>query len=115
ADRLAGFVAHLENPAEFNRPHRVPSLAADEPGYCSDGGYWRGGVWPPTQYMVLRGLTRTGHHDLAHDIACNHVDCVTRTFRDTATLWENYAPERAAPGNPARPDFVGWAGIGPVA
>jgi len=51
--RLSRFVAHLENPKEFKRPHRVPSLSFDHALYQSDGGYWRGGVWPPTNYMIL--------------------------------------------------------------
>lgn len=114
-DRLAQFVSHLDDPRKFNRPHRVPSLAADQQGYTADGGYWLGGVWPSTQYMILRGLLHTGHEQLAHEIALNHVDNVTRVFTETGTLWENYAPERAAPGNPARPDFVGWAGVAPIA
>jgi hypothetical protein len=37
-ERLAGFVGHLEERAEFNRPHRVPSLAADHPDHQVDGG-----------------------------------------------------------------------------
>ncbi|MEX0654853.1 MAG: trehalase family glycosidase [Phycisphaeraceae bacterium] len=115
ADRLERFVAHLEDPAQFNRPHRVPSLPADERGYHPAGNYWCGGIWPSTQYMVLRGLTQVDQHRLAHDIACNHVDNVTRVFQETGTLWENYAPEAAAPGDPAKPDFVGWAGLGPIA
>jgi hypothetical protein len=113
-ERAERFIAHLENPAEFNRPHRVPSLSADDPGYRADGDYWRGGVWPSTQYMVLRGLTAMGRDALAYDIALNHVDNVTRVFEQSGTLWENYAPESAAPGNPARPDFVGWGGLGPI-
>lgn len=113
--RIDRFVAHLDDPTEFNRPHRVPSLAASHPAYSADGDYWCGGVWPSTQYMVLRGLTRVGFDALAHDIARNHVANVTEVFENTGTLWENYAPESAAPGKPARRDFVGWGGIGPIA
>lgn len=113
--RLEDFVAHLENPETFDRPHRVPTLAADHPEYQADGGYWRGGVWPPTNYMLLRGLTYAGFHDIAHDIARNHHRNVVEVFEQTGTLWENYAPESAAPGQPAKPDFVGWSGLGPIA
>lgn len=88
--------------------------ARPAPAYRADGGYWLGAIWPSTQYMVLRGLGRAGRDDLAHAIACNHVANVTKVFEQTGTLWENYAPESAAAGNPARRDFVGWAGIGPI-
>jgi hypothetical protein len=113
--RLERFVAHLDDPRTFNRPHRVPSLAANHPRYRAVGDYWCGGVWPSTQYMVLRGLTAVGHDPLAHAIALNHVGNVTRVYEETGTLWENYAPESAAPGDPARRDFVGWGGVGPIA
>ena len=114
-ERLARFVAPLDDPKKFRRPHRAPSIPADDPAYAPHGNYWCGGVWPVTQYMLLRGLTQTGFDQLAHDMALSHVDNVTRVFEKTATLWENYAPERAAPGDPARPDFVGFSGIGPIA
>jgi glycogen debranching enzyme len=114
-ERVAPFVGHLEDPAGFGRPHRVPSLSADHPEYDPGGGYWLGGVWPPTNYMVLRGLDRAGYHDLAHGISREDLDRVVRVFGDTGTLWENYAPERAAPGNRAKGDFVGWSGLAPIA
>ncbi|MCA9873320.1 MAG: hypothetical protein KC441_06685, partial [Anaerolineales bacterium] len=31
------------------------------------------------------------------------------------TFWENYAPESAGPGEPSKPDFVGWTGLSPIA
>jgi glycogen debranching enzyme len=114
-DRLDRFVGHLRNPALFNRPHRIPALAADHPKYTGDGGYWCGGVWPSTNYMVLRGLTQNGYDDLAYEIGLNHVNEVVKVFQSTGTLWENYAPESAAPGQPAKGDFVGWGGLGPIA
>ncbi|MEX0777942.1 MAG: trehalase family glycosidase [Phycisphaeraceae bacterium] len=114
-DRLPRFLAHLADPARFNRPHRVPSLPADDPAYAPHGNYWCGGIWENTNYMVLRGLSLVEHDDLAHEIGLNHVQNVARVFTETGTIWENYAPESAKPGDPAQPDFVGFGGIGPVA
>lgn len=114
-ERLDAFLAHLENEAEFNRPHRVPSLSADHPEYRADGGYWLGAIWAPTNYMILRGLTQVGRDALAHTIAINHLDNVVAVYQQTGTVWENYAPESAAPGKPAKADFVGWTGLPPVA
>jgi glycogen debranching enzyme len=114
-ERIARFVGHLEDPRSFGRPHRVPSLSADHPEYDPGGGYWLGSVWPPTNYMVLRGLDRAGYHDLAHEISREDLDNVVKVFEETGTLWENYAPERAASGNRAKDDFVGWSGLAPVA
>ena len=113
-DRLESFLAHLKNPAEFKRPHRVPTLSADHPNYCKDGAYWLGSVWAPTNYMVLKGLEKVGKQKLAFEIAENHLSNVVEVFNKTGTVWENYSPEEAAPGNPAKSDFVGWTGLVPI-
>jgi hypothetical protein len=107
-------VAELENPATFARLHRVPTLAADEKMYDPAGGYWRGAVWAPTTTMVIRGLENYGYDDLAREIALSDLDIMGRVFQQTGTIWENYAPDAAAPGKPAGKDFVGWSGIGPI-
>jgi hypothetical protein len=113
--KLDAFIAHLEDEREFNRPHRVPTLSADHPAYNPAGEYWRGSVWAPTNYMVLRGLTQNGRHDLAHAIGFNHHDQVVKVFEQTGTVWENYAPEAPERGSIAGRDFVGWTGLPPVA
>lgn len=112
ATRLATWLADEQT---FNRPHRVPTLSADAQTYCPHGGYWLGSVWPPTNYMVLRGLSQVGQDELAWQIGRNHLDNVLAVFEKTGTVWENYAPESADPGKPAKRDFVGWGGLGPVA
>ncbi len=114
-ERLPRLIAHLENPAEFKRPHRVPTLSADHPDYRENGGYWKGSVWAPTNYMVLKGLERVGYHGLAHEIGCNTLDNVVEVYKQTGTVWENYSPEHTRPGQPAKSDFVGWTGLIPIA
>ncbi len=114
-ERVTPFVAHLDNENEFNRPHRAPALSFDHPDYCAEGDYWNGGVWPPTTYMVLKGLEKNGYNKLSYDIGLNHLENVVRVYEKTGTLWENYAPESAAEGKPARKDFVGWSGLSPIA
>ena len=56
----------------------------------------------------------TGYYKQAYDIACNTVENVVKVFTETGTLWENYAPEKAARGNCAKADFVGWTGLVPI-
>jgi hypothetical protein len=114
-ERISRFVGNLEDPERFGRPHRVPSLSADHREYDPECGYWLGGVWPPTNYMVLRGLDRAGYNKLAHEISREDLAHVVGVFQHTGTLWENYAPERAAQGNRAKADFVGWSGLAPIA
>ena len=112
--RVPRLVAHLDDPAAFNRGVRPPALSARDPGYQPRGGYWnvsrqqqrgsyrrgggvctapraspslrlrlllQGGVWPPTTYMVLRGLSLAGQDDVAADIGANYHAAVTQVCR----------------------------------
>jgi hypothetical protein len=113
-ERAARMMSHLEDERSFNRPHRIPTQAYDSETYNPYGGYWLGGVWSPTNYMTLCGLSRHNNHRLAHEIALNHIQSVARVFRETGTLWENYAPEVIQPGKPAGREFVGWTGVSAI-
>jgi glycogen debranching enzyme len=113
ANRLA---AHLRNEGEFWRPFVFPTLAADDPRYRSDGGYWLGGVWAPTNYVIIKGLENYHLEDFATEATDRYLTSMAEVFRKTGTVWENYAPEAPLrPGNPAKSDFVGWTGDGPIA
>ena len=112
--RLDTLVSHLEDTTTFNRPHRVASLAANNPKYKANGRYWVGGVWAPTNYMVISGLSDKGYRKLAYDITMNDYNNVFKVYQDTGTFWEYYAPEKAEPGFMARKDFVGWTGLEPI-
>ena len=114
AERLDRFVQHLDEAREFKREHRVPSLSADTQGYEPDGGAWLGGVWAPTNYMVLAGLSRQGYDALAYEIAHSHFSQLIRCFEKTGSIWEHFAPDLPAQGR-GRKDAVGWTGITPIA
>lgn len=110
-----GLVDHLNDTDSFNRPHRVPTTAADEDTYVPSGGYWRGAIWAPTNHMVVKGLQANDRHKVARDIVLNHLNNMAAVFQGTETVWENYAPEYTKPGKPAKGDFVGWSADGPIA
>lgn len=110
-----GLVKHLNDAVSFNRPHRVPTCAADEEKYAPSGRYWRGSVWAPTNHMVVEGLIAQGRLKLARDIVLNHLNNQAAVFSGTETVWENYAPEFTKPGAPSKGDFVGWSAAGPIA
>jgi glycogen debranching enzyme len=117
-------LSHLKDPRSFWRPIPFPSLAADEKAYQPDGHYWLGGVWAPTNVMVLKGLERYGRetgnptdhtfNEFAAAAAEKYLDGLSVVFTKTGTLWENYSPELMMRGNPSQKDFVGWTGCGPI-
>lgn len=107
-------VEWLENPAAFNRVHRVPVLSADEPEFDPMGGYWSGSVWAPMNAMIVLGLEKCGYRKLARDIAMNHLMVLNQVFRDTGTIWENYPADYISSGNADHADMIGWSGIAPI-
>ena len=56
-----------------------------------------------------------GMRDGTDAIAERYIEAVLQVFDETGTLWENLAPDARQPGDPAQPDFCGWAGLGSVA
>lgn len=118
-ERAERMIARLSDESEFDTPFPIPALSKSHPDFSADGGYWCGGVWAPTTYMVLKGLDNYGHMSLSHKIAKKHLDAVVEVFERENTLFENYAPEKFGgnfrEGKPAKRDFVGWTGLSPIA
>ena len=114
-ERMKPFVAHLTDPNEFYRKTPLPALSAADPDYVGWGDYWLGGVWAPTVYMVLKGLTAVGEDALARDLAAKVYENVAIVFEATDTFWENYAPDLISYGMPAKRDFCGWTALIPIA
>lgn len=118
---LESVVHHLFNPDEFYTKVPFATLAKDDPNYDPTGGYWLGGVWPPTNYAAIRGLAETGRRELAREAAVRVLDAMCAVHDDPAygSIWECYAPESHRPattekGEMVRNEFVGWGGIAPI-
>lgn len=114
-ERMEAFLAHLTDPNEYYRKTPLPALSAADPDYVGWGDYWLGGVWAPTSYMVIKGLTASGKNELAQDLAELTYARVAEVFEATGTFWENYAPDLISYGMPAKKDFCGWTGLVPIA
>lgn len=111
ANRL---VENLKDPKAFWRPFPFPTLSADHPDYNPKGHYWVGGVWAPTNYMIIKGLQKYGFQGFAAEASEKYLSGIYEVFKRTGTVWENYAPESFNPGDIAKGDFVGWTGLGPI-
>jgi glycogen debranching enzyme len=113
-DQAGLLVKHLKNEKEFWRKIVIPTLSADEEEYNEYGGYWLGGVWAPTNVMVIKGLEKYGYENFATEITDRYLNGMYEVFKETGTVYENYAPDYFLPGNPSKADFVGWTGCGPI-
>lgn len=112
-EQVDGLVEHLENPKEFMRPVPVPTLSADDPDYANGSGYWRGAVWAPTNYQLIKGLEAYGRYALAKLISEKYIEALYQEYLVSNTVWENYNAER--PYGCCKKDFTGWTGVGPIA
>ncbi len=97
---------HLLNAREFWAPDGVRSLAADEPLYNPQSGYWRGPVWVISDYLLMHGLLHYGYRAQARELAAKTTALLARDLRVTGGMNENYNPETGAPD--AGGHFVSW-------
>jgi len=61
-------VKQLTDTSLFWSKYPVTTSAMDEPTF-DPKGFWRGDMWPQTNYLVALGLNRYGYYDLATDLA----------------------------------------------
>lgn len=106
---------NLQDPKEFWRTIPFPTLSADDTVYHPRGQYWQGGVWAPTNYMIIKGLEDYGYYDFANKASLKYLEGMGEVFKKTHTVWENYSPDSLMEGNLAAKNFVGWTGLGPIA
>lgn len=115
-ERAERIIAALRDPARFNRPVPFPALAANEPDYEPETAYWRGAVWPSTNYMAICGLVEWGERDFAEDAARRYYNANAAIWEKTGTVWENLSAEQCDHVKErSGPDFCGWSAIAPVA
>jgi hypothetical protein len=61
-------VRQLTDPSLFWSKYPVTTSSMVEPTFKPDG-FWRGDMWPPTNYLVALGLNRYGYYEIAIDLA----------------------------------------------
>ena len=129
-------IPYLSKPQYFNSYMPFSTLAANHPDYSGEGHYWQGGVWPPLNYIAIKGLMKYTHIAGAWDIAVtaterylNHLQSTmttpakgktsaTMTSKDFKhNIYEYNSPKTGGSGKApdAQSNFVGWGGLGPIA
>lgn len=96
-DRATQLIAHLNDPATFGTDHPFPSLSADSPDFSQQGDGFHGSVYPPFNFMVIKGLEKYQKWDIARECAIRHlyymIDAMFPNNPDIkGDLWEAYQP-----------------------
>ena len=96
-NRALKLLKHLLNPSEFWGDFVLPTISRDDPAY-KDQQYWRGTIWPPTNYLVYEGLKAYGFDQVAGDFAQKSVDLFLRQWNSYQLCPENFDSRTGEPG-----------------
>jgi hypothetical protein len=130
---------HLLDPDEFWGEYAVPSVARNDPAFCSAGdhhpgatGYeyfqkhleedaceeWKGAVWPPMNATVYDGLKRYGFDKPAADLATKSTKLWLTTWEELGWFPEYFDPEPGQVINSAATDTTwrtySWSNLMPL-
>ncbi len=102
-DVVQRLVAHLTDPAEFWPRYPVPSVALDDPHF-DPAQMWRGPTWVNVNYLLIEGLERSGHPDVAAELRQRTLEMLMLH----PDIYEYYQPITGDPPPRAATTF-GWS------
>lgn len=118
-------IAHLKDPRTFGTENPFPTLAADEKVFSEEGNGYRGSVFSPFTFMIIKGLEKYKEYELSRECAIRHLYHIIDTFHPEegkkGTLWEAYTPNKETQASwEGREDFpaqrfVPYAGLASIA
>jgi hypothetical protein len=89
--RAQSMLKHLLDPREFWGDQVIPSISRDDPAFKPDSQqYWRGMIWPPTNYLVYQGLKAYGFDAIASEFARKSAEMFLRSWTNFGLAPENF-------------------------
>lgn len=61
-------VGALRDPKQWWSDYPIPTVAMDDPQFKARG-FWRGDMWPPTNYLISLGLMNYSYFDVARELS----------------------------------------------
>jgi neutral trehalase len=89
ARRASLLIKRLLDPKEFWGEYILPTISRDDPLY-KDQQYWRGTIWPPTNYLVYQGLKASGFDAVAGELAQKSLELFSRSWKNFQLCPENF-------------------------
>jgi len=87
--KAKNILSHLLNPEEFWGEYVIPTISRDNPAF-KDQQYWRGTIWPPTNYLVYQGLKRYKFDKAASNFAIKSAKLFMESWEKYRLCRENY-------------------------
>jgi len=124
-DKAERLIDRLSDPGDFGSEHPFPTVAVSEPCFDPEGNGYRGSVFPPFTFMVIKGLEKYNRWDLARECAIRHLYYVLDSMHpdgnhQKGNLWEAYLPMKEGPAKRAdksdfpRPQYLAYSGLSTV-
>ncbi len=88
-DQAQKMVDHLLDEKEFWGNYVIPTISRDNPAF-KDQQYWRGTIWPPTNYLLYQGLKRYGFDEVAAQFARKSAALFLKSWQTYGLCRENY-------------------------
>ncbi|MFP4082654.1 MAG: amylo-alpha-1,6-glucosidase [Candidatus Aminicenantes bacterium] len=95
--RALSMIRHLLDPEEFWGDYLIPTVSRGDPAF-KDQQYWRGTVWPPTNYLVYQGLKAYRLDVVASEFARKSLDLFLRSWENFQLCPENFDSRTGEPG-----------------
>lgn len=95
--RALQMLKRLLNPKEFWGDYVIPSISRDDPAF-KDQQYWRGTIWPPTNYLISQGLRASGFDAVASEFAKKSSSLFLRSWQNFQLCPENFDSRTGEPG-----------------
>jgi len=92
---------HILNPQEFNGRFPVPTIAYSDPRFFHQkppldklsGGLWRGNLWMPEAWIIVKGLYKYGYEAEAKDMAGRLVEMMSHQSGSVGPMHQfDYSP-----------------------
>jgi hypothetical protein len=87
--QAALMIRRLLDPKEFWGDYVLPSISRDDPLF-KDQQYWRGTIWPPTNYLVYQGLKAYRFDPVAAEFAKKSQSLFLRNYENFQLCPENF-------------------------
>jgi hypothetical protein len=89
--RAQRMLKRLLDPRKFWGDHVIPSISRDDPAFKPESQqYWRGTIWPATNYLVYQGLKAYGFDPVASEFARKSAEMFLRSWTNFGLAPENF-------------------------
>ena len=89
ARRASLMIRHLLDPKVFWGEYVLPTISRDDPLFPQQQ-YWRGSIWPPTNYLVYQGLKAYRFDAVATEFVLKSLSLFFRSWQNFQVCPENF-------------------------